>query len=383
MIFQPLQAQENLIPNASFEEITTQSRGHSFLSNVANWYNANQRKPQGLYGTPDHMYINTAQPLKGVQANIHPRTGSSALGLITYMQRVGNYREYASVMLKRSLEKGHKYQVTMYVSNGHHTAYGSIATNGLGVALSKVNPQQYYYEPLTLEPQFYIKDILYTTEWNKVTFEFVAEDSYMYLTVGNFFTDDQIEKRHINFDIDPQAYVYLDDFSLIDITETPVEEVIEKEKEVAPPVVVKEQAVSKPKPPKPVKEPKAVVTMEEKTKKMLKDRSVQVQHNFKLSEGETSVTVFIWDLHEVDGDQISILYNGKWIKKRHKLKRKKLKLELPVEKGKPNRLIMFADDLGTIPPNTAAVIVRDQRSNTKTYKLISDLGRCGAIQFQQ
>ena len=65
------------------------------------------------------------------------------------------------------------------------------------------------------------------------------------------------------------------------------------------------------------------------------------------------------DNEKVDGDIISISLNGEWIAKGLKVTNNEVEIELDLKKGN-NYLIMYAENEGEIPPNTAAMKVGGQ-----------------------
>jgi hypothetical protein len=93
------------------------------------------------------------------------------------------------------------------------------------------------------------------------------------------------------------------------------------------------------------------------------------------------VRVDLYDNGEIDGDSISLFYNGKMIASRKRLNANALTFHLPVDKdAEHNELVMYAENLGSIPPNTALMVVTD---GTKRYevRITSDLQKSGVIQF--
>ncbi len=69
----------------------------------------------------------------------------------------------------------------------------------------------------------------------------------------------------------------------------------------------------------------------------------------------------IWDKDQEDGDRISLRLNNNWLLENQFIG--KLKKELQIQLTQPqNKLILFADNLGTIPPNTIALSVDDGTS---------------------
>ncbi|UEG48931.1 hypothetical protein LK994_09810 [Ferruginibacter lapsinanis] len=89
----------------------------------------------------------------------------------------------------------------------------------------------------------------------------------------------------------------------------------------------------------------------------------------------------LYDNGEVDGDSVSLFYNGKLILLHKKLSTKPISLNLSIDDDtKINELIMYADNLGEIPPNTALMIVTDG-DNRYEVRITSDLQKSGTIRF--
>ena len=92
-------------------------------------------------------------------------------------------------------------------------------------------------------------------------------------------------------------------------------------------------------------------------------------------------TVDFYDNGEIDGDSISVFYNGKLVLSHKMLSYKPITLTLTIDPDLAvNELVMYADNLGEIPPNTALMIVHDG-DNRYEQRIESDLGRNGTIRF--
>lgn len=88
-----------------------------------------------------------------------------------------------------------------------------------------------------------------------------------------------------------------------------------------------------------------------------------------------------YDNGEIDGDSISVFYNGKLILSHQRISDKAVTINLSLDENvKENIVTMYADNLGTIPPNTAVMIVTD---GSKRYevRLESDLKKSGSVIF--
>ena len=92
-------------------------------------------------------------------------------------------------------------------------------------------------------------------------------------------------------------------------------------------------------------------------------------------------TVNLYDNGEIDGDSISLFFNDKLIISHKRLSDKALSLKLNVDESRDlNELVMYAENLGTIPPNTALMVVNDG-DNRYEVRISSDLKKSGVIRF--
>ncbi|MEP6711477.1 MAG: hypothetical protein ABJA37_03625 [Ferruginibacter sp.] len=94
-----------------------------------------------------------------------------------------------------------------------------------------------------------------------------------------------------------------------------------------------------------------------------------------------SIKVDLYDNGEIDGDSISLFYNNKLLLSHKRLSDKAITLNIPVAQDDGvNELVMYAENLGSIPPNTALMVVTD---GSKRYeiRITSDLQKSGAIRF--
>lgn len=97
-------------------------------------------------------------------------------------------------------------------------------------------------------------------------------------------------------------------------------------------------------------------------------------------ENET-FTVDLYDNGEIDGDSITLTYNGKTLLQHKRLTDKAISLTLDANNGKDiNELVMYAENLGSIPPNTALMVVTDG-NNRYEVRITSDTQKNGTIRF--
>lgn len=126
------------------------------------------------------------------------------------------------------------------------------------------------------------------------------------------------------------------------------------------------------------------------TKNAIKDKIIAPIPNFEkrnntilktIEVENATIKVDLYDNGEIDGDSISLFYNGKLLLSHKRLSDKPITLNISVDNDKVmNELVMYAENLGSIPPNTALMIVTD---GTRRYEvhITSDLEKSGTIRF--
>jgi hypothetical protein len=96
-----------------------------------------------------------------------------------------------------------------------------------------------------------------------------------------------------------------------------------------------------------------------------------------------SLSLDFYDNGEIDGDSISIFYNDKLLASSQRLSARSIHLKVAVDTTKEyNEVTMFADNLGTIPPNTALMLVSDGRKRYEV-RLSSSLQKSGTVRFKR
>jgi len=128
----------------------------------------------------------------------------------------------------------------------------------------------------------------------------------------------------------------------------------------------------------PIKENEKIIESTEVISKLEKRKNLVT----KTIEVESSnVKIDLYDNGEIDGDSISLFYNGKLLLSNKRLTDKSISLNLPIESNQDaNELIMFAENLGRIAPNSALMVVTDG-SNRYEIRITSDLEKSGVIRF--
>jgi 3-deoxy-D-manno-octulosonic-acid transferase len=93
-----------------------------------------------------------------------------------------------------------------------------------------------------------------------------------------------------------------------------------------------------------------------------------------------SVEIRFMDNGIVDGDTISVFYNGQLIVPKLSLKEKPYIVKLPLYPDYPNRLLIHAESLGEFPPNTALVRIIYGKKE-ESFLLSSSMSKSGSIEL--
>ncbi len=96
-----------------------------------------------------------------------------------------------------------------------------------------------------------------------------------------------------------------------------------------------------------------------------------------------SLQVSFYDNGEVDGDSISIFFNDRLLASNQRLSAKAIQLNLALDHNREvNEITMFADNLGSIPPNTALMIVYDGKKRHEV-RISSTLQNSGTVRIRR
>lgn len=111
----------------------------------------------------------------------------------------------------------------------------------------------------------------------------------------------------------------------------------------------------------------------------LKDRTITVSDR-SIQVDSDIVELEIFDHKMIDGDIVSVNFNGDWILEEHALKGKPFPLKVKLNKTGKNFLLLHAVNLGRKPPNTMALRYVFQ-GKTETVVLSSDLDESEVIEL--
>lgn len=201
-------AQVNLVPNPSFED-TTHCPGTGGLDGLSNWFYCG--------GSPDYYNVCSNPSYSSVPNNWlgfqYPRTGNAYVGLATWAVMASPNREYIGVQLSQALSVGSKYFVTAYIvrSDSGESPPSTCATNNFGFLFSTVAYDYINSAPTNNSPHVFSDSIINDSQsWSKVTGTFIADSSYQYLVLGNFFTNLNTDTMSCNYTF-AFAYYFIDD----------------------------------------------------------------------------------------------------------------------------------------------------------------------------
>jgi hypothetical protein len=200
---------QNLVPNPSFEDYTLCPDNQCQIYRTTGW--------QSFGYTPDYYNAcaisnwSVPQNIAGYQ---YAATGNAYVGIYTYWPS-NNAREYIGIQLTTPLVKNQKYYVSF---KANFTKYiFNCATSKLGVLFSTVSyalDTNCNFSTLLFPPNhahIYENSVLTdTANWTLVSGSFVADSSYKYIIIGNFF--DNAHTDTIKYDSNPCiAYYFIDD----------------------------------------------------------------------------------------------------------------------------------------------------------------------------
>ncbi|HLP49518.1 MAG TPA: hypothetical protein VK154_01475 [Chitinophagales bacterium] len=112
-----------------------------------------------------------------------------------------------------------------------------------------------------------------------------------------------------------------------------------------------------------------------KIPEVINGRKVNYTKTFDIASPD--ITIKASDPQRADGDIISLNLNGSWILKGYEVSERALALKTSAIRGQ-NYLVLYAENMGSIPPNTAALEIWDGVTSHKII-LNSATGYCEAI----
>lgn len=96
---------------------------------------------------------------------------------------------------------------------------------------------------------------------------------------------------------------------------------------------------------------------------------------------EEDIAVNLYDNAEIDGDIITVLFNGEVVASQKMLSEKPITIKLKAIRGRDNTLTMYAENQGRVPPNTAIMRVQIGEQYYKVF-LSADDKKNGSVVFR-
>jgi OOP family OmpA-OmpF porin len=221
-------AQENLVPNGSFEEYNWCPNWSGFYIDACNYWTSPTTggSPDyfnscstvlGSFGTPE---FSVPQNYIGFQ---NARTGSGYAGIAFAQDYPGSptFSEYIQIELSKILDLGKFYKFKFYLSNSGMY----YCSNSIGALFTNESLNLNIEEVIPMIPQYNSDLSLFfcdTTKWYEMNYVFQANGTEKFLTIGVF------SKMPETYVIDENGivqqggdrYYYIDDVSLIELDYT-------------------------------------------------------------------------------------------------------------------------------------------------------------------
>lgn len=322
---------QNLVPNPSFELYDSLPYAQTQAYFLKNWYSTDTSGRVYPSATPDYFHTNgkgdAALPLS-YYGTVNPYSGMAAVGLFCR----SHFFEYLQTSLKSALTKGNRYLVSIHITHGYERNYSNNGTAYFGIYFSKNKISQHQAKKLSVNPQIIIPRSFCNGRWKIFSDTIIASEAHQKITLG-FFGDTPEE-----------CYYFIDDVSVIPIDPEPGD-ASEEIKQI-------------------------------QTPKMQAGRPVEVQQEVVLDEPFVEIEVF--DDQQEDSDVVSVYYNDQKLLNKHELTRKSASLQLFIRSSQDNLFVLYAEDLGISPPNTAAVRLKTSKGK-KIYHINSSFQTSGAL----
>lgn len=118
---------------------------------------------------------------------------------------------------------------------------------------------------------------------------------------------------------------------------------------------------------------------EKTTVPLLATRTTKEQKVLEVKSSK--IKVELYDDGEIDNDIVSVYFNNNLLLDKKSLSDKAITFNLDLVKDKTNELVLYADNLGDIPPNTALMVITDG-VNRYEVRLSADLKNNASVRFE-
>jgi OOP family OmpA-OmpF porin len=205
---------QNLVPNPSFEIFDTCPNELGQIEKAIGWYSAKPSPDYFNFCAPSNSLNNVSIPYNfwGYQT---PASGNAYAGFAAMYGGVSNSREFIGVKLLDSLHVGETYYASFKICRAFNSNFSNdCSVNKIGILFSTIKYTDVNNPMVCNCSQIYTDTIVKDTlNWTTIKGAFVADSTYSFINIGNFFTNNvtdsiQVEGSFCN------AYYYLDDVCL-------------------------------------------------------------------------------------------------------------------------------------------------------------------------
>lgn len=211
---------------------------------MLDWYNPSEASP-AMFFTNNEMDCYNHQPTNqypgpiGIKGSQTPKSGTAMAGLWVYTFEDFNQRQYIQTELSSPLEMAQGYVVSFYVSLADSMEF---AIDKLGAYLSVDEISVTNDSLIQVTPQVLSNEMITdNTEWILISDTIVAEEAYNFITIGNFFSD-----NNTNTMPNPLAsgapgtygsYYFIDDISVVPLEPVSINEIPVQDFKIYPTLV--------------------------------------------------------------------------------------------------------------------------------------------------
>ena len=118
------------------------------------------------------------------------------------------------------------------------------------------------------------------------------------------------------------------------------------------------------------------ITSLKKEDELFIERKIEVKKRIEILSD--SIELNFYDNGDIDNDTITVYYNKQMILNKQRLSDRPVTVKINVKEKSENEIVMFADNLGSIPPNTAILIFEDKGVRHEV-KIDSNLKSSGSV----
>ncbi len=213
---------QNLVPNSGFEDFQQPcdiTDGGINGSSLQKWFAPTEGSSDWFHKCATRA-TNTGP--KNQFGNMHPQSGHGYAGFYVFTTLADNYKEYISVELTDTLQKGISYKLSFYTSLSSLSQYSA---DNLDILFSENKIVGGSTEALDNKPSKSntSQQLRMKGKWIFLEFTYLAKGDERYLTIGSFEQKMKILQFPNMDEGISGAYYYIDNISLTEIKRTPVE----------------------------------------------------------------------------------------------------------------------------------------------------------------